>query len=176
MADTRLMIVPCEYNDFPCSSFTCDQPHREKYWVGNPYSGGLHNYPIFCKSCITHLVSTLPTELMPGGSALQDRIRAELTVQYNELMASKLAEATDAIRQDADKYIAFKLADAEPSVTIATVEAEPEQALEDERINYRCLDCGKDFTTKDELDAHKITHASNQQPRERRKPPARERK
>lgn len=158
MSDSRLEIVPCEHKESGCSSFVCNNgTGYEKFYVGNKYSGGLHTYEIYCSECIKHLVSHIPSELMPDGGVLEQNLRAELTLEYNDILAKKLTDATQQIRMEAEKFIAFKLADAEDQL----ITVEPEVIAEDtadEKAVFRCLDCGADFHNQADLNEHKKEH------------------
>lgn len=158
MSDSRLEIVPCEHRESGCSSFVCNNgTGYNKYYVGNKYSGGLHTYEIYCSECIKHLVSHIPSDLMPDGGVLEQNIRAELTLEYNKILAQKLADATQEIRMEAEKFIAFKLADADDA--LVTVEPVVVADVEtDDKAIFRCLDCGADFPNQDDLNEHKKEH------------------
>lgn len=156
MSDSRLVIVTCPYREFPCSSFTCHDPSPEKYWVGNPHSGGLHYYPIFCKKCIDHLVANLPAELSPDGAALEARLRGEISLEYDKVMKEKLAEQETRIRSEVTSQLIEQFS--KPDVTDVPVEVEVEEEQNDNAVVYRCLDCGSEFETAKKLEAHKKTH------------------
>lgn len=156
MSDSRLQIVKCNNVDAACSSFICNEMYGEKYWVGNPYSGGLHTYEIFCKKCIEHLVATIPPELLPNGVATENRLRAMLTTEYNEILEQKVAAIQQAAREEAEKFIAVKLAGVQNFKPVDPAVLVVEDTDKAEEISHRCLDCGKDFESKDQLNAHKI--------------------
>lgn len=157
MSDYRLMIVPCENEYIPCHSFVCDQPGQRKFYVGNPHSGGIYNYPVYCEHCIQHLVDHLPSDLSPSAASIENRLRSELTIEYEQVLAKKLTEATEQIRSDAEKLVAFKLADAENPFGIAPVENLIPIEENTEAI-FRCLDCGEDFNNRTDHDEHKKEH------------------
>lgn len=159
MSDNRLMIVPCEYQDFPCSSFVCNEiSSAKKFYVGNPYSGGLHNYPVFCEHCISHLVSNLSADLAPTGAEIKTKIKEQLTEEYNALLAEKVAKVEKAAIVAAEILVAMKLAEAQSVFGNAPEEEIVAEETQDKKV-FRCLDCGaEDFDNKEALDAHKATH------------------
>lgn len=154
MWDNRLMILPCEYNTFPCGSFVCDQASQEKYFVGNPYSGGLHTYPVFCRTCIDYLVSHLPAELSPEAEAVESRIRAELEQQYNGAFQEQLAQAEARIRQEVTEKLVAEFTKQAAAIPVV-VEAQDEA---DTIAVFRCLDCGAELKSAKEMEAHKSSH------------------
>lgn len=156
MSDSRLQIVKCNNVDAACSSFICNEMYGEKYWVGNPYSGGLHTYEIFCKKCIEHLVATIPPELLPNGVETENRLRAMLTAEYNEILYQKLAEMQAQAKADAERYVVAQLAERQSFKPVDPAVLVVEDTDKAEEISHRCLDCGKDFESKDQLNAHKI--------------------
>lgn len=159
MSDCRLEIVPCDYKDFPCSSFVCNNAGgHDKYYLGNKYSGGIHNYEIYCSECVKHLVAHIPSELSADGGAVEQRIRAELTAEYNAILAQKVADFEHATRIEAEKFIAYKLAEAESPFGVEEVEElTPVESVPEQKF-FRCLDCGADFDNHDDLNAHKAEH------------------
>lgn len=165
MSDTRLMLVPCPYEDFPCSNYLCDQPSREKYWVGNPYSNNLELYPIFCKTCVDHLVSHLPPDLSPDGAAVEAHIRAELEQTYNAEMQEKLAQADTRITQEVTERLIAQFT--KPELTEIPEVVATEQPEDDNNMVFRCLDCGDEFGSAEKLEAHKSEHAGATEPRKR---------
>jgi hypothetical protein len=100
MPDHRLQIVPCENDDFACSSFVCREMHTKKYFVGNPYSGTIYLYPVFCEDCIFNLLSHIPSELSPDGGALENRLRAEISLEYSQKTKEMLAQQEKWIRAE----------------------------------------------------------------------------
>lgn len=171
MSDSRLEIVPCMYKDAGCASFVCNNGvGYDKYYVGNPYSGGLHTYDIFCSECVKHLALHIPSDLLPDSAELEQRLRAELIVEYNGMLAQKLADATQEIRMEAEKFIAYKLADVEaPLITVEPEVAEDDKT--DEKAVFRCLDCGDDFSSQAELNEHKKEHDEKTPANKRSKKP-----
>lgn len=157
MSDSRLEIIKCDNVDAACSSFICNEMYGQKYWIGNKYSGGLHTYEIYCRKCIEHLVLNIPPELLPDGVETENRLRAMLTAEYNEILYQKLAEMQVQAKADAERYVVSQLAERQSfkPVDPATfvVEDDTDKA---EEISHRCLDCGKDFEKKDQLDVHKV--------------------
>lgn len=155
----RLEIIPADNPYMPCSSFVCDQNSPTKYVVGNRYSGALFTYPVFCEKCIKHMLANVPTELNPTAADIEDKLRADLTVQYNDVLAQKVADHENAVRQQADMYIAQRLADAQSPFGEMPLEVEQEAETEEEKQIYRCLDCGEEFENGPDLEAHKKYHA-----------------
>lgn len=155
MSDHRLMIFPCEYESYPCASFTCNEPTTEKYWVANPYSGGIHTYPIFCRACIENLVSHIPPELSPDGGAVEARLRAELDEQYAKTFDDQLHQAEARLRQEITEKLVREFSKPEVTEIPTAVTVEVEEA---NKMGYRCLDCGSDFETAVKLADHKVTH------------------
>lgn len=155
--DKRLMIVPCDYV-YGCASFVCNDISEKYYHVGNPYSGALNSYDAYCEDCIRHMIATIPAELSPSTADIENRLRLQLTAEYNELLATKIADHEDAVRDQADKYIAQRLADAQSPFGDVPLEVEEAQEATDEAHVFRCLDCNDDFNTLEELNAHKDDH------------------
>lgn len=156
MSDNRLMIVPTEHQ-IPCSSFTCYNLSSQRYYVGNPYSGGLYNYPVFCAECIQNLVDNIPAELSPEKAEIETRLRKQLTEQFNELLTEKVAELEKVAVAAASKMAAQKIAEAQSPFGMAPVD-DLVPVEEVTTVPFRCLDCGDDFDTKAALDEHKATH------------------
>lgn len=156
MSDSRLMIVPC-YQHIPCNSMTCYNVTGKRYYVANPYSGGIFNYPVFCEECIQYLVAHMPAELSPEAAEVESRLRKELTEEYNGILAQKIAEMEKVAVAAAMKLAAQKIAEAQSPFGVAPVEDLVPIEEQDKTI-YRCLDCGMDFDNKEALDAHKPSH------------------
>lgn len=159
-ADNRLMIVPCENPNALCQSFICNDmsPTVKKYTIGNPHSGALAVYPVFCADCISHMIFTLPAELSPAAAEIKAKIKAELTDEYNELLAEKVAAIEKRAVAAAEQMAAMKLADAQSVFGEVSEEVAEEVTENKDKTIYRCLDCGADFDEKQALDAHKVTH------------------
>lgn len=169
MSDCRVMIVESEL-DLPCHSFTCDEMGTKRYYVGNPYSGGLHNYPLFCEQCIKHLVTTIPPALSPTGADVEKRIRTELTAEYDELLHEKIHQIEKNAAELAERMVAVKLAESQETVIPVIEEEVSETATQTENAIHRCLDCGDDFETEELLNAHLPTHDGTPVTKRSRKP------
>lgn len=167
MPDNRLVIMECEY-DVACNSFVCNEMHTKKYYVTNPHSGALATYPVFCENCIKHLVANIPAELVPTATDIEQRLRAEMTEQYNAMLAEKMTQATSMIREDAEKFIAMKLAESESPWGVGIIEADEIIDAKAEPVTYRCLDCSEDFKNIAELNVHKLTHVHTPKTRSRK--------
>lgn len=108
----------------------------------------------YCAECIRHLANNIPTELIEGGEDLEQRLRREITEQYE----AKLTELETAItaKVTADLIVAAAAA-AKPVVEEekpVTTEWKEEDAAEQD-VEYRCLDCDQVFDTKRKLTYHK---------------------
>lgn len=152
MSDYRVMVVPCPYEDLPCSSFVCDQPHRTKYYVGNPYSGALHAYPIYCKNCVDHMIATLAPDLSPDAAAVVQRVRVELEAEFDEKLKAELAKQRSQMEAEITAQLIGEFS--KPEVTEAPPVVEDAEEAENKLV-YRCLDCGEEFDSVSLLSAHK---------------------
>lgn len=166
--DSRLTIHESSFISRPCDNYTCRQAaNKRKFFVGNP--GGFGHKPIFCEDCINYLIANLPADMVEGGANLEDKLRVEITAEYEEILKQKVFEAVQADRANTQMELeaeAKRLENAipkEPNYVHQeekTVEAEKAEEVDKDPV-YRCLDCGKEFDTPQKLGAHKRTHRND---------------
>lgn len=169
MPDSRLTIHESSFISRPCDNYTCRQAaNKRKYFVGNP--GGFGHKPIFCEDCINHLVANLPAELVEAGANLEEKLRVEITAEYDEILKTKVFEAVQADRQraldeqnaEAQRLELEEALKADPNYMLQEVKEEKvEEIEEDTEQMYRCLDCGQEFDTPQKLGAHKRKHRND---------------
>lgn len=159
MADTRVTIHDCAFEDRPCGVYTCRQAKgKKKYFIGNSF--GFGQKEVYCEDCIRHLVAHLPAELVDGGGDLEAQLRVKITEEYDTILADKVKEAVAAARFGWNEEVTAEIAELKEQIeqhTLAAVEQTKEEEEETEAV-YRCLDCGEEFNTPQKLGSHRRKH------------------
>lgn len=166
MPDYRLEVIRCEHDSFVCQSFVCNEVHARKYYVGNPYSGALYTYPVFCEHCIANMISHLPAEFSPDTAVIEARVRDEMNAKHAKQLRDMLVEHGKVVREQVTAELITQFTKPEFTTPPAPELAEGE---EENKLVYRCLDCGEEFETAGALDEHKKTHDSDTAPKRTRK-------
>lgn len=151
--DNRVQIFEAP-DSISCSNYLCGEMFGKKFYVGNFY--GSSREAIYCEACVRHLVDHLPAELVPEMGELENRLRTEITVEYEIKLAQILNDRENALREQAAREIAIQLASQEKIEDIPFTE-EVDDANADP-ITYRCLDCNEEFDTPQKLGSHRRKH------------------
>lgn len=155
MIVSEITVHSCSFDSRVCENYTCRQAKdKKKYFIGNPK--GFGHKPIYCEDCIRHMVHNLPPELIEGGTDLESRLRAEITVEYNAVLDGHVKQM-EIVKGQYESLIQALTANAEPMKEVIA-EDQPEEKPEIKDAVFRCLDCGEEFETKRALASHKKAH------------------
>lgn len=139
----------------------CDTLHCRAITIGyylNRADQTSHTVSKFCEDCAKQIANNLPAELLEGGADLEQRLRREITAEYD----IKLAEIEEAMQKNVRADLeAANAAAAEAAKAIAeaiVTPAEEKPADKPQEVEYRCLDCSETFESKRKLTAHIKTH------------------
>lgn len=157
-ADNRVTIFPCNHDDSPCNNYLCDNGVGYKKWYIGVAHGAQSTMEYFCNECIRHLVDHLPAEFSPEVAGIEQRLRAEITTEYDKVLVEKVKELESAIRTKVTSEVLEQIVKSEKGKPAPVVVEEVAEVVS--QVPYRCLDCNEEFDTPQKLGSHRRKHES----------------